>query len=308
MDDLRQIRYALSVGKERSFTRASQRLNVSQSAISEQVRGLEERIGFDLFRRHGRGVEPTEKGRLFLSEAERVASDLLGLIDLARRLQGLGADSLRVGLGSGLGALFLPPLFSDAGLPRDVHVEIRTATTRVIFDALQSETLDVGIVVEASPDRAPAGLVLSPLGEIEMVAVATQGLDLPLSQGRLDLAQLRDAPIIMSEMSVGYGAVVAEMLGALGVRPRVRATVDNIETMKMVVRATPSVAFVPAGAARAQDAKGLRVLRLLPDCRLRAAAYAPRQSLSPRKQALVQRLIAACEKRASRRGASSRPA
>ena len=49
--DFRQIRYALSVAKERIFTRAAPRLRISQSAVSEQVKLLEDEIGFPLFRR-----------------------------------------------------------------------------------------------------------------------------------------------------------------------------------------------------------------------------------------------------------------
>jgi DNA-binding transcriptional LysR family regulator len=77
--EFRQIRYALSVAKERAFTKAATRLNVSQSAVSEQVKLLEDEIGFSLFRRTPRGIEVTERGRTFLFEAERVVGDLLSL-------------------------------------------------------------------------------------------------------------------------------------------------------------------------------------------------------------------------------------
>ena len=58
--DFRQLRYALSVSKERSFTKAAKRLNISQSAVSEQVKLLEDEIGFPLFRRTPRGIEVTK--------------------------------------------------------------------------------------------------------------------------------------------------------------------------------------------------------------------------------------------------------
>jgi len=69
--DVRQIRYALTVAKERGFTKAAQQLSISQSAVSEQVKLLEADIGFALFLRTGRGVELTERGRTFLAEATR---------------------------------------------------------------------------------------------------------------------------------------------------------------------------------------------------------------------------------------------
>src|SRR5258708_13324324 len=77
--DFRQLRYALSVYKERSFTKAAKRLNISQSAVSEQVKLLEEEIGFELFRRTSRGIESPDRGRTFLYESERVIGHLLTL-------------------------------------------------------------------------------------------------------------------------------------------------------------------------------------------------------------------------------------
>ncbi len=291
--DIRQIRYALTVARERSFTRAAQRLSMSQSAVSEQVKSLEAEIGFPLFKRTGRGAEATELGRTFLIEAERVASDLLSLVDVGRRLKGLGRESLRVGIGSGLAPLFLPRLFAPGVLPADLHVEVRTAPTRLIFDDLQAEKLDMGILIEVPPDRVPSGLTVTRMDEIEMVAIAAPDLKLPMARQRLDLARTVDLTFIMSERSVGYGEAVSDFFGALGLRPKVRATVDNVDTMKTVVRAVPSVAIVPAPAVALERARGdLQVLGLLPLCHVQLACYALRQGLPRRKQALLTRVLA----------------
>jgi DNA-binding transcriptional LysR family regulator len=294
--EIRQIRYALTVARERSFTRASQRLNISQSAISEQVKSLEGRIGFDLFRRTGRGVDMTELGRTFLGEAERVASDVLGLDDLARRLKGLGRDSFRLGIGSGLAPLFLPRLFAPGVLPADFHIEVSTAPTRVIFDELQAERLDLGIMIEVPPDRVPSGLAVTRMEEIEMVALATSGQKLPVVKNRLDLARAGHLNFVMSEMSVGYGEAVADIFASLGLRPRFRAAVDNVDTMKSVVRATQGVAIVPASAVdAAHDGPDLQILPLFPPRHVRAACYTHRQALSRRKQAVLERIFKALE-------------
>jgi DNA-binding transcriptional LysR family regulator len=291
--EIRQIRYALTVARERSFTRASQRLNISQSAISEQVKALEGQIGFQLFRRTGRGVEMTELGRTFLSEAERVASDVLGLDDLARRLQGLGRDSFRLGIGSGLAPLFLPRMFASGVLPADLHIEISTAPTRVIFDELQAERLDLGLMIEVPPDRVPTGLAVTRMEEIEMVALSTAGQKLPVVKNRLDLARAGHLNFIVSEMSVGYGEAVADMFASLGLRPRVRAAVDNVDTMKSVVRATHGVAIVPSSAVDAVHDADLQILRLFPPRCVRAACFTHRRALSRRKQSVLERLFAA---------------
>ncbi|HIF10957.1 MAG TPA: LysR family transcriptional regulator [Sneathiellales bacterium] len=69
MKDTR-LRYALSAWKELSFTGAAEQLNISQSAISQQVSVLESELGFQLFDRVGNGIRPTYKGSLFLGHAD----------------------------------------------------------------------------------------------------------------------------------------------------------------------------------------------------------------------------------------------
>src|ERR1700732_4258173 len=170
--DFRQLRYALSVYKERSFTKAAKRLNISQSAVSEQVKLLEQEIGFELFRRTSRGIESTDRGRTFLYESERVMGDLLNLSDTARRLRGALLDTLTIGMGSGMAQIFIPRMFAD--LKNDLpgaRLEILTAPTKNIFNELHEERIDAGIAIESDPDRLPAGVTFERLLDAEMALV-----------------------------------------------------------------------------------------------------------------------------------------
>jgi DNA-binding transcriptional LysR family regulator len=77
MLDARQLRYFIAVAEELSFARAADRLNVAQSAVSLQIKGLEEAFGARLLNRRKRAaVSLTEAGRLFLSEAEAAIRQL----------------------------------------------------------------------------------------------------------------------------------------------------------------------------------------------------------------------------------------
>lgn len=290
--EFRQIRYALAVAKERSFTKAGARLSVSQSAVSEQVKLLEARIGFDLFRRTGRGVEPTERGRMFLYEAERVTTDLMNLSDVARRLSGIEVESLMLGIGSGLAPLLLPRMFPRDGFPADLHLEIRTAPTRVIFEELHNERLDLGIVAEVGADRVPAGLSGTALFELDMVLILPPNHHLSANKGPVDIGSLIEEPIIMNELSIGYGQIVATMFNDLGMRPRIRAIVDNVETIKVMVQAGMGISLIPAGAATAETKLGLLEIRpVSPSRPITITAYRSRQSLSRRKETLFEQLL-----------------
>ena len=290
--EFRQIRYALAVAKERSFTKAAARLSISQSAVSEQVKLLEGRIGFDLFRRTGRGIEATERGRMFLYEGERVVSDLMNLSDVARRLSGVGVEALIIGIGSGLAPILLPRMFPRDSFPSNLHLEIKTAPTRVIFDDLHDERLDLGIVAEVATDRVPSGLIGTPLFDLDMVLILPPRHKLAAKKGAIDIALLMEEPIIMNELSIGYGQIVNMMFNDLGIRPRIRAIVDNVETIKVMVQTGAGIAVIPSGAADMESKLGLLELRAISPARpIAIQAYRSHRGLPRRKELLVDKLL-----------------
>jgi len=290
--DFRQLRYALSVSKERSFTGAAKRLNISQSAVSEQVKLLEEEIGFELFHRTSRGIESTDRGRTFLYESERVMGDLLSLTDTARRLRGALSDTLTIGMGSGMAQIFIPRMFAD--LERDlpgVRLEIMTAPTKNIFNELHEERIDAGIAIESNPDRLPAGLIFDRLVDAEMTLITHPKHALARSKQPIDIGRLVAEPFIMSELTVGYGQVVFSLFTDLGIRPSILAVVDNIETMKMIVQAEGGIAIVPRACAENEVALGLlKALAIAPARNVTLSLFRRHEPLSRRKETALLKL------------------
>ncbi len=286
------MRYALSVYKERSFTKAAKRLNISQSAVSEQVKLLEEEIGFELFRRTSRGIESTDRGRTFLYESERVMGDLLTLSDTARRLRGALQDTLTIGMGSGMAQIFIPRMFTDLknNLP-GVRLEILTAPTKNIFNELHEERLDAGIAIESDPDRLPAGLVFDRLIDAEMALITHPKHALARSKQPIDVGRLLAEPIIMSELTVGYGQVVLSLFTDLGIKPNILAVVDNIETIKMIVQSEGGIAIVPRACAENEVTLGLlKALSIQPARNVAFSLFRRREPLSRRKETALLRL------------------
>jgi DNA-binding transcriptional LysR family regulator len=287
--DFRQLRYALAVAKERSFTKAARRLNISQSAVSEQVKLLEEEIGFPLFRRTSGGIELTDRGRTFLYESERVMGDLLSLSDTARRLRGALTDTLVIGTGSGMAQIFMPRLFADLNkqLP-GVRLEIKTAPTRNIFNELHEERIDAGIAIESDPDRLPAGLVFDRLIDAEMALITHPKHPLARAKPPVDIGRLLAEPFIMSELTIGYGQVVASLFTDLGIKPNILAVVDNIETIKIIVQAGGGIAIVPRACAENEVTLGvLKALSIAPARNVAFSLFRRREPLSRRKEAAL---------------------
>ena len=290
--DFRQLRYALAVSKERSFTQAAKRLNISQSAVSEQVKLLEEEIGFELFHRTSRGIESTDRGRTFLYESERVMGDLLSLTDTARRLRGALADTLTIAMGSGMAQLFIPRIFDDlkSNLP-GIRLEILTAPTRNIFTELHEERIDAGLAIESDPERLPSGLVIDRLVDAEMALIIPPKHSLARAKQPVDIGRLLAEPFIMSELTVGYGLVVMSLFTDLGMRPNVQAVVDNIETIKIIVQAGGGIAIVPRACAANEVALGLlKAMAIAPARNVAFSLFRRRQPLSRRKEAALLKL------------------
>jgi DNA-binding transcriptional LysR family regulator len=290
--DFRQLRYALSVYKERSFTGAAKRLNISQSAVSEQVKLLEEEIGFELFLRTSRGIEATDRGRTFLYESERVMGDLLSLSDTARRLRGSLQDTLTIGMGSGMAQIFIPRMFADLDndLP-GIRLHILTAPTKNIFNELHEERLDAGIAIESDPERLPAGLVFDRLIDAEMVLITHPKHALARSKQPVDIGRLVAEPIVMSELTVGYGQVVLALFTDLGIKPNILAVVDNIETIKMIVQSEGGIAIVPRACAENEVTLGLlRAFSIAPARNVVFSLFRRREPLSRRKESALLKL------------------
>jgi DNA-binding transcriptional LysR family regulator len=290
--EFRQIRYALAVAKERSFTKAADRMNISQSAVSEQVKLLEEEAGFPLFRRTPRGIDVTERGRTFLYEAERIVGDVLSLSDTARRLRGAILDTLTIGMGSGMAQIFMPRLFKDLGetLP-GAQLEILTAPTKNIFNDLHEERIDAGIAIESEPERVPAGLVFDRLTVIDMVLIAHPKHPLVRAGQPIDVGRLVAEPIVMNELTVGYGQVVMSLFNDVGSRPNILAVADNIDTLKAIVQSGKGVAIVPRPCADNEVALGvLKTMNITPACSVALSLFRRRQPLSRRKETFLTAL------------------
>lgn len=290
--EFRQIRYALSVAKQRSFTKAASRLNISQSAVSEQVRLLEEEVGFPLFARTPRGIELTDRGRTFLYEAERVVGDLLSLSDTARRLKGAISDTLTIGMGSGMAQIFMPRLFPRLHeiLP-GVRLEVLTAPTKNIFNELHEERIDAGLAIETDPDRLPAGLVFFRLTTAELALIVPPKHPLARSRTPVDIGRLLAEPIIMSELTVGYGQAVLSLFTDLGTRPNILAIADNIETIKVIVQSGKGIAIVPRACAENEVELGvLKALPITPSRSVALSLFRRRQPLSRRKESFLTSL------------------
>lgn len=149
---LTQLAYAVAVDTHRHFARAAQACNVSQPTLSMQLRKLEEAIGETLFDRSHSPVVPTDIGRILIAQARVILHEASRLGDLRDAASGKCEGELRIGVIPTLAPYLLPAVLEALAehYPR-IELVVEEGITETVFDALRTDTLDVGLVATTAP-------------------------------------------------------------------------------------------------------------------------------------------------------------
>ncbi len=249
------LRYFWAVAHDGSLTRTAGRLNLSQSALSVQIRKLEERLGHALFERRGRKLHLTEAGRIALDHADTIfaaGKDLLGTLSK----QGHPQQVLRVGalatLSRNFQIEFLRPLL---GKP-DVRLVLCSGTSAELMLGLESLNLDVVLTNRAPASDAMTTFVPHRLSEQRVSLIAT-----PERIGSCSdiAALLATHPVILptreSLVRAGFDAFCAR----LDVQPVVAAEVDDMAMMRLLAREDIGMAILPPIVVKDELASGVLI-------------------------------------------------
>ena len=137
------LRYFHVVAHEGNLTRASERLNVSQSAVSTQIRQLEQRLGQPLFERRGRSLFLTEAGRIALDHADAIFATGEELVNTLGEQASGRRQILRVGSQATLSRNFQIALLRPLLGREDVEVIIRSGALGDLLQSLEAHRLDL---------------------------------------------------------------------------------------------------------------------------------------------------------------------
>lgn len=226
------LRYFWAVAHDGNLTRTAQRLNLSQSALSVQIKRLEERLGHALFERRGRQLHLTEAGRIALDHADAIFS---AGKELLATLQGTGQtrQAVRVGalatLSRNFQISFLRPLLTRM----DVEVIVRSGTMADLMLGLETLNLDVALTNQPPARDAASSHVAHRLAEQRVSLV---GVPDRINAGASLEDLLTKQPIILptaeSSIRIGFDALMDQ----LDLRPQIAAEVDDMAMMRLFVR------------------------------------------------------------------------
>jgi LysR family transcriptional regulator for metE and metH len=214
--DSRHLRLVAEVGRTESVTRAADRLNVTQSAVSHQIRDIESRLGTPVFVRSGRRMLLTPAGRLIAAAAETVQGEIDRVEARVAQLARHAAGELRVCTHCYTGYHWLPPLVQ--GLRErypDFHVQVAVEHTLDPIGALLDAKLDVALMNEASDDPR---LEYRELFDDEHVAVVPASHRWA-AQPFVTLDALATEPLYLYSRSLEHSFTVQKLLRPAGIEP-----------------------------------------------------------------------------------------
>ncbi len=262
MVETKQLRIFRTIVEVGSFTGAGEHLGISQPAISQQIRALEEELGVQLLVRVGKTTRPTPAGEILLHGARHV----LDKLDETERMlveHGRGrAGLVRIGTPEPPCNYLLPAVLADMKrrFPK-IDARVTSGHTAVTLARLLGGELDVALI----PLPAETGrLRVVDAGRDELVAIVPPDhawAGMPFVTAR----EFEEQPVVLYDRTSQITELTLGFLLDEGVFPRIAVEIDHLEALKDLVRAGIGVAVVPAWSARRELAAGtLAMARLGP--------------------------------------------
>ena len=242
---INQLRYAVQVARQLSFSKAADLLCVTQPALSHQIQKLEAEIGVPLFERKTRSVRLTYAGELFVSEAGRILADLESLRKSMQEIRLARAGNLRIGTTS---SQVLPGLFEQVSDFQQqcpgVHVQIvETAGSLSLTQRLVEGEVDAAFLLVSAEDMLDARIRFYPLNRGRVALVTPEGHRLA-GQATVRLRDLAGESFIFPGRALSMHGLVLKLCRESGFEPRIVCECDQVETVLGFVANGKGVAFV----------------------------------------------------------------
>ncbi len=236
------LHYFWAVAKEGNLTRAATRLHVSQSALSTQIRQLEQQTGQSLFVRGARSMQLTEAGRLALNYAETIFTAGDELMAMMREGKAADRQVLRIGAVATLSRNFQENFFRPLLARDDVQLVLQSGSLQELLTRLRVHTLDLIL-----SNRRVVGTADDPwrCKRIARQPVSLVGQPRPKRKAFVFPDEIAAVPWLLpspdNDIRVGFDLMCSQ----LAIRYRLRAEVDDMALLRLLARDSDSVALVP---------------------------------------------------------------
>jgi DNA-binding transcriptional LysR family regulator len=262
MIQLSHLRTLQAVVRCGSFSRAAKEVNLTQPAVSMQIRQLEAIAALPLLERVGKRVFPTKAGEILLGHANRAMHEVELALEALQQLRGVVAGRIRLGAGTTMGGYVLPRFFRrfQSRYP-NAELILIVGNTPEIAGAVVNHDLDIGLVNLPVRRRE---LAVLPFVLDELVAIAPPKREWR-GRTRITASELARQPLILYEPTSMMNRMIDNWFQREGVFPQVPMKVGNVETIKKLVEAGLGCSVISWISVKAEARPGkLAAFRLDP--------------------------------------------
>lgn len=285
--DLHKLRIFVTIARLANFTRAADRLHMTQPTVSQQLAMLEVQLGTPLIERDTRRLHLTPAGEVLLPYAEKLLALADEAAEATRAAAGLADRTLKLGVGNTMAIYLLPDVLSRyrARYPQHI-VKISTGNTGELLAAVAAGATELALV--GSPAEHP-DIVVTPFMHDRLVVIVAPN-DPWATRNEVELEELRHRPFLTREPGSALHATVERLLGPALLLSDTVTLLGETEAIKRSVEAGLGVALIQEIAIQREIAAGnlcALTLRGGDDSRTYSYARQRRHELSPAASALI---------------------
>jgi len=255
---LDQLHTVVEVVQFGSFSAAARSLNLTQPAVSLQVRELEQRLGVQLIERLGKRAYATAAGAELIQRAHRIEREVEDAIDAMRRRRDGGLARIRIGTGGSILAYLLPPVLRSLRRKHpNIEIVVMTGTTDEMAARVAQNDLDIALVTMPVMERS-VSVVLVRSDPMVAVLPPTERNAPPT----LDAATLGRYPLIFDSTGATMHQIARGWFRAAGIEPRAAMELGHA-AMRNLISAGLGASILPIEAVMGDASTAPVVLRPL---------------------------------------------
>lgn len=246
--DVYELNLFQLVADSGSFTKAGQQAGLTQSAITRQIRGMEDRLGVSLFERTTRHVGLTSAGKLLAQKSRDILDQISSTIEELREHFDLAPKTIRVGVSRSIGLAYLPGFFFafQKKHPK-IQIQVVHQSSGEILSCIEAGELDAGLL--SPPPRLARGLQITHRFDDEFTVIAPPNFSLPPGFRETDakeLLKLFDGQRwLLIDGECNTGKRLRHWLGKQGLRIEPAMEVDTFDLLVNLVSMGMGVSIVP---------------------------------------------------------------
>jgi LysR family nitrogen assimilation transcriptional regulator len=289
--EIRQIRYFIAIYETRSVTKASARLFVAQSALSQQLSQLEDELGVQLFTRSPQGVSPTAFGQMFYEHSLEILHRVSDAVESIRQIGQNPKGAVAVGMPETISIVFgLPLLRSVKQRFPDVYPRLTENLSANLKARLKEGRLDLVIIHD---DGMCEGLSAEPLVTERLYLVSPRSVT---PTAPLTFSHALTSPLVLPDLRDGLRTIIESAARTAGLAiSNLVLEVSSLTIIKNAVLQGVGATILPLSCVSAEVQQGALQVREIanPEVRCTVALYTRRDALLTRAATAVFRLAVA---------------